>query len=244
MMGRLEAKTVVVTGGARGMGAAFARRLVHEGASVVIGDVLAAEGKAVADELGEQARFCALDVTDSSAWAEAVAAAESTFGPVSGLVNNAGIVHTGGIENLDEADFRRVIDVNQVGVFLGMKTVLPAMRRSGGGSIVNLSSVGGIIAFPDIVGYTASKWAVRGMTKTAAQEFGADSIRVNSVHPGVVATEMTASSQRSHNLVRSQPLPREGDPGELANLVLFLLSDEASYCTATEFVADGGFVSQ
>jgi 3alpha(or 20beta)-hydroxysteroid dehydrogenase len=243
-MGRVEGKVVIVTGGARGMGAAFARALAVEGAAVVIGDVLVEEGKALADELGDRVRFRELDVTDSSAWADVVAETEAALGPVSGLVNNAGIVHTGPIETLDEADYRRVIDVNQVGVFLGMKAVLPSMRQAAGGSIVNISSVGGIIAFPGIVSYTASKWAVRGMTKTAAQEFGADGIRVNSVHPGVVATEMTAASERSHDLVHGQPLPRAGRPEELAGLVLFLISGESSYCTASEFVADGGFVSQ
>lgn len=243
-MGRVHGKTVIVTGGARGLGAAFARRLVEEGASVVIADVLADEGKALADDLGDPARFVQLDVTDGAGWGDAVAAAEAAFGTVSGLVNNAGIVHTAPIESLDEADYRRVIDVNQVGVFLGMKAVLPSMRRAGGGSIVNVSSIGGIIAFPGILSYTASKWAVRGMTKTAAQEFGPERIRVNSLHPGVISTEMTADSERSHEMVKHQPLAREGSPEELANLVLFLISDEASYCTGSEFVADGGYVSQ
>ncbi|WP_062985584.1 glucose 1-dehydrogenase [Nocardia anaemiae] len=243
-MGRVSGKTVIVTGGARGMGAAFARRLVSEGASVVVADVLVDEGKAMAAELGDQAAFCTLDVTDESAWAAVVTEAERTFGPVSGLVNNAGIVHVDPIERLAEADYRRVIDVNQVGVFLGMKAVVPSMRRAGDGSIVNISSIGGIIAFSNILGYVASKWAVRGMTKAAAQEFGADGIRVNSVHPGVVATEMTADSDRSHSMAHDQPLPRAAAPGELADLVLFLISDEASFCTGSEFVADGGYTTK
>lgn len=243
-MDRVSGKTVIVTGGARGMGAAFARRLVSEGASVVVADVLVDEGAAVAAELGDHAVFCALDVTDESAWTAVVAEAERAFGPVSGLVNNAGIVHVDPIERLAEADYRKVIDVNQVGVFLGMKAVVPSMRRAGGGSIVNISSIGGIIAFSNILGYVASKWAVRGMTKAAAQEFGADGIRVNSVHPGVVATEMTADSDRSHSMVHDQPLPRAAAPGELANLVLFLISDEAGFCTGSEFVADGGYTTK
>ncbi|WP_433678631.1 glucose 1-dehydrogenase [Nocardia sp. CA-119907] len=243
-MDRVAGKTVIITGGARGMGAAFARRLAAEGASVVIADVLADEGKAVAAELGDDALFVPLDVTDESAWAAVVAEAERTFGPVWGLVNNAGIVHVDPIERLAEADYRRVIDVNQVGVFLGMKAVVPSMRRAGGGSIVNISSIGGIIAFSNILGYVASKWAVRGMTKAAAQEFGADGIRVNSVHPGVVATEMTADSDRSNSMVHDQPLPRAAAPGELANLVLFLISDESSFCTGSEFVADGGYTTK
>ncbi|WP_433621574.1 glucose 1-dehydrogenase [Nocardia sp. CA-120079] len=243
-MDRVSGKTVIVTGGARGMGAAFARRLISEGASVVVADVLADEGKAVAAELGDHAVFCPLDVTDESAWAAVVAEAERAFGPVCGLVNNAGIVHVDPIERLAEADYRRVIDVNQVGVFLGMKAIVPSMRRAGGGSIVNISSIGGIIAFSNILGYVASKWAVRGMTKAAAQEFGADGIRVNSVHPGVVATEMTSDSDRSHSMVHDQPLPRAAAPGELADLVLFLISDEASFCTGSEFVADGGYTTK
>ncbi|MBF6302183.1 glucose 1-dehydrogenase [Nocardia amamiensis] len=242
-MGRVDGKNVIVTGGARGMGAAFTRRLVAEGATVVVTDVLVDEGVALASELGDAATFVPLDVTDEAAWNDVVAYTEKVFGPVSGLVNNAGIVHVDPIEKLSEADFRKVIDVNQVGVFLGMKTVLGSMRRAGGGSIVNISSIGGLIAFSDILGYTASKWAVRGMTKTAAQEFAADDIRVNSVHPGVVATEMTADSARSQGMSASQLIRRPGRPAELANLVLFLISDESSFSTGSEFVADGGYTS-
>lgn len=226
------------------MGAAFARRLVEEGASVLITDVLIDEGKTLAAQLGPSARFLAHDVTDESGWQTVVAFAERELGPVSGLVNNAGIVHVDPIETLAESDYRKVIDVNQVGVFLGMKAVLPAMRRAGSGSIVNISSIGGIISFSGILGYVASKWAVRGMTKAAAQEFGPWGIRVNSVHPGVVITEMTADSHRSNSMFDGQPLPRAGRPEELANLVLFLISDESGYSTGAEFVADGGYTTQ
>lgn len=242
-MGRVAGKTVIITGGARGMGAAFAVRLVSEGASVVITDVLAEEGARTAERLGSAAVFIRHDVTDEAAWNDVVAQAESSFGPVAGLVNNAGIVHVDPIETLAEADYRKVIDVNQVGVFLGMKAVVASMRRAGSGSIVNISSVGGIIGFADILGYTASKWAVRGMTKTAAQEFGPMGIRVNSVHPGVVMTEMTSDSVRSNSMFDDQALARPGTPEELANLVLFLLSDESGYSTGSEFVADGGFTA-
>ncbi|MEU0540486.1 SDR family oxidoreductase [Nocardia sp. NPDC005978] len=243
-MGRVSTKNVIVTGGARGMGAAFARKLAVEGAAVVITDVLVAEGAALAAELGDRALFLPLDVTDEAAWNDVVAQAESAFGPVSGLVNNAGIVHVDPIDKLAEADYRRVIDVNQVGVFLGMKAVIGSMRAGGVGSIVNISSTGGLIGYSNILGYVASKWAVRGMSKTAAQEFAADNVRVNSVHPGIVATEMVAASERSKSIAANQPIARPGTPEELANLVLFLISDESSYSTGAEFIADGGFTTQ
>ncbi|MFE3190449.1 glucose 1-dehydrogenase [Nocardia sp. NPDC059240] len=243
-MGRVDSKVVIVTGGARGMGAAFARKLAAEGAQVVITDVLVEAGEAVAAEIGAAARFFPLDVTDEAAWNDVVARTEAAFGPVSGLVNNAGIVHVDPIEKLSEADYRKVIDVNQVGVFLGMKAVIGSMRRAGVGSIVNISSTGGLIGYNNILGYVASKWAVRGMSKTAAQEFAADNVRVNSVHPGIVATEMVATSDRSANIAANQPIARPARPEELANLVLFLISDDSSYSTGSEFVADGGFTSQ
>ncbi|MFE1949463.1 SDR family NAD(P)-dependent oxidoreductase [Streptomyces sp. NPDC059524] len=245
MSARADGKVVVVTGGARGMGAAFARRLVAEGAKVVVGDVLVKEGEALAAELGAgSALFTELDVTSEASWNAAVARAEEAFGGVTGLVNNAGVVHRCPIEELSEADYRRVIDVNEVGVFLGMKAVLPSMRAAGGGSIVNISSLGGVIGFPYIISYVASKWAVRGMTKAAAQEFAPYGIRVNSVHPGMVATEMTAHSERSHESVKHQPIQRLAAPEEVAGMVLYLLSDEASYSTGAEFLVDGGYASQ
>ncbi|MEV6771697.1 glucose 1-dehydrogenase [Nocardia sp. NPDC051030] len=243
-MGRVDTKNVIITGGARGMGAAFARRLAAEGSKVVIADVLLEEGTKLAADIGENALFLPLDVTDEGAWNEVVATAEAKFGPVSGLVNNAGIVHVDPIEKLAEADYRKVIDVNQVGVFLGMKAVIGSMRRAGVGSIVNISSTGGLIGYSNILGYVASKWAVRGMSKTAAQELAVDNIRVNSVHPGIIATEMTATSERSLAIAATQPIARPGTPEELANLVLFLISDESSYSTGAEFIADGGFTTQ
>lgn len=241
--GRMQGSTVVVTGGARGIGAACARLLVAEGASVVVADVLGEEGRALATELGPRASYSELDVTSEDAWQRTVRDAEATYGAVTGLVNNAGVVHVDPIEKLAEADFRRVVDVNQVGVFLGMKSVIPAMKRAGAGSIVNISSIGGIIAFSNILGYTASKWAVRGMTKTAAQELGPFGIRVNSVHPGVITTEMTQESDRSQGMADKQPLARQGTGTEIAQLVRFLLSDESSFSTGSEFVADGGYTT-
>lgn len=241
--GRMQGSTVVVTGGARGIGAACARLLVAEGANVVVADVLGEEGRALAAELGPQASYGELDVTSEDAWQRTVRDAEATYGAVTGLVNNAGVVHVDPIEKLAEADFRRVVDVNQVGVFLGMKSVIPAMKRAGTGSIVNISSIGGIIAFSNILGYTASKWAVRGMTKTAAQELGPFGIRVNSVHPGVITTEMTQESDRSQGMSDKQPLARQGTGTEIAQLVRFLLSEESSFSTGSEFVADGGYTT-
>ncbi|NEB75584.1 SDR family oxidoreductase [Streptomyces sp. SID14478] len=227
------------------MGAEHARGLVAEGARVVIGDVLETAGEELAAELGDKhCLYVPLDVTDERQWQTAVARAEDAFGPLTGLVNNAGIVHTGPIETLDEADYRRVIDVDQVGVFLGMKAALPSLRRAGGGSIVNISSVAGIIAFPGILGYVAAKWAVRGMTKAAAQEFAPHGIRVNSVHPGVIETDMTSASAQSGQAVLHQPIARAGRPQEITGMVLYLLSDESSFATGSEFVIDGGFVSQ
>lgn len=243
-MGRVSGKVAIVTGGARGLGATYARTLVGEGASVVVSDVLEDEGKELAEELGDRAFFVRHDVTDSAAWEHAVGAAEETFGPVTVLVNNAGVVHLDFIEELSEADYRKVVDVNQVGVFLGMKAVLPSMRRAGAGSVVNISSIEGMVGTPAILGYVAAKWAVRGMSKAAAQEFGPGGIRVNSVHPGVVETPMTEGQPGVEQLVQQQPLARMGQPAELANLVLFLASDESSYCTGAEFVADGGYTSQ
>ncbi|MGY0019861.1 SDR family oxidoreductase [Streptomyces sp. cg35] len=241
MSGRFEDAVVLVSGGARGMGAVHARGLAAEGARVVIGDVLHKEGEALAAELGPRhCLFVPLDVTDETSWQQAVARAEETFGPLTGLVNNAGIVHVDPIETLAEADYRKVVDVNQVGVFLGMKAALPSLRRAGGGAIVNISSLGGIIAFPNILGYVASKWAVRGMSKAAAQEFAPYGIRVNSVHPGMVSTDMTAAADRAHASVRDQPIPRQARPEEITSVVLFLLCDESSYATGAEFVIDGG----
>ena len=196
-MHRLGGRTAIITGAAQGMGAAHARLFVAEGARVVLTDVLEEQGRALADELGEAAIFCALDVSDAAGWAKAVALAEQNFGAVDILVNNAGILGPRAeIVDLDEADFLRVVGVNLVGTFLGMKAVIPSMLRAGGGSIVNISSMAGLVAvdgFPNAA-YVASKFALRGVTKAAAAEYGARGIRVNSVHPGYVLTPMTGAA--------------------------------------------------
>lgn len=243
-MGRLNDKVALISGGARGQGEAEARRFVAEGARVVLGDVLETECRAVVESLGEAARGLRLDVTQEEDWARAVATAEDAFGRLDVLVNNAGIVRTGFLEETSLADYRAVIEVNQVGTFLGMRAVVPAMRESGGGSIINISSNAGIEGVQGVIGYVASKWAIRGMTKTAALELGRYGIRVNSVHPGGVATPMIGAddfdSVDQDAVWSAQPIPRVGQPEEIANLVLFLASDESSYSTGSEFVADGG----
>jgi 3alpha(or 20beta)-hydroxysteroid dehydrogenase len=240
---RLRGKVAIVTGGARGLGAAYARALVEAGACVALTDLLEEDGRALAAELGESAMFLQHDVTLLRAWTDIVQATEQRFGPINVLVNNAGIIHQEPLETVSEANYRRVIDVNQVGVLLGMQAVLASMLRAGKGSIINISSVAGLTCFPGIIGYVASKWAVRGMTKAAAVELGPRGIRVNSVHPGFIDTPMNPVPADAP-AVLSQPLPRKAMPQELGGLIVFLASDESSYCTGSEFVADGGYTAQ
>lgn len=244
-MGRLEGKVAIISGAARGQGAAEAELFVREGARVVIGDILDDEGQRLAERLGEAARFIHLDVTDEGSWREALALTLDDFGPPDVLVNNAGVVHFARIVDTELEDLRRVLDINLVGTFLGMKVVAPAMAGAGGGSIVNISSSSGIVGFPMVGAYVSSKWAVRGLTKTAALELGAANIRVNSVHPGGVDTPMTRDPETTpleafEPFVRRLPLRRLGTVDDIAPLVLFLASDESSYCTGAEFVVDGG----
>ena len=195
-MKRFDNRTVIVTGGARGMGASHARGFIAEGANVVIADVLEQEGRTLADELGDHAIFSGLDVTSDTSWAATVAAAEAAFGPVSVLVNNAGIVRFGPIAETEPAAWRQVIDINLTGTYLGIRAIVPSMRRAGGGAIVNISSAAGMMAYPNNAAYVASKWGARGLTKAAAMELGRDNIRVNSIHPGPVRTPMTAGPGR------------------------------------------------
>jgi len=239
MAGRLEGKVALITGAARGQGAAHARRFAAEGARVVVADVLDSEGEAVVKELGGAARYAHLDVTSEQEW-------ESVLGGVEQLhvlVNNAGILGAfAPLEKLSVDDYMNAVMVNQVGTFLGMKHAVKPMTASGGGSIVNISSIGGMRGIPYALAYTATKWAVRGMTKSAAMELGKRGIRVNSVHPGGVATEMTKAvgDTGESKFYQRLPISRIATPDDIANLVLFLASDESSYCTGTEFVIDGG----
>ncbi|MGH3858679.1 glucose 1-dehydrogenase [Actinokineospora sp.] len=244
-MGRLDGKVALITGAARGQGAAAARRFVAEGAKVVLADVLDDEGKTLADELGDAAYFRHLDVSEEDEWADAVADATERFGPITVLVNNAGILHFSPLVDTKLADYERIIRVNQFGCFLGMRAVAPGMIAAKEGSIVNLSSIEGLAAAKMVIAYTASKFAVRGMTKVAAMELGEHGIRVNSVHPGVIDTRMLPTALGGIEVDTSRigkrvALKRNGQAEEIANLVLFLASDESSYCTGAEFVADGG----
>ncbi|MBB4781558.1 glucose 1-dehydrogenase [Streptomyces rapamycinicus] len=234
---RFEGKVAIVTGGARGMGASHARGLAAEGARVAICDLLDDEGEALAAEL-PQARYCHLDVTGERRWQSVVRAVQDTLGPVDVLVNNAGIIHRGSVEEQSPEHFRQILDVNLVGAFLGMHTVLPGMRERGHGAVVNVSSATGMTGFAGSVGYVASKWGVRGMTKAAALDMAGTGVRVNSVHPGVIRTPMGEAA--SPDLFAHQPVPRIGEPEEVTRMVLFLASDDASYTTGGEFLIDGG----
>ena len=242
-MSRLDGKVALVTGGARGQGAAEARLFAAEGAAVVISDVLDADGEATAAACG--GLYLHHDVTREDDWARVVEAVTSRHGRLDVLVNNAGIFMPGRIRETALADYRRVIEVNQIGVFLGMKAVADAMIATGAGSIVNISSVAGLQGGGNSIAYTASKWAVRGMTKSAAREFARYGIRVNSIHPGLIETPMLhqvpgIDAGRLEGYLRTVPLGRVGAADEVARLALFLASDESSYCTGSEFIIDGG----
>jgi 3alpha(or 20beta)-hydroxysteroid dehydrogenase len=236
-MRKLEGRVAVVTGGARGIGAATARLFAAEGAQVVIADVLTQEGEALAREIGDAARYAHLDVTSEVGWRETVELAEREFGPVSILVNNAGIVDFGTIADQDYKAFQHVLDVNLVGPWLGMHVTVPSLRRAGGGAIVNVSSTAGLMGYSNLGGYVASKWGLRGLTKTAALELAPDEVRVCSIHPGPIRTPMT--SQFDDSMTAAQPIARFGEPDEVAKMALFVVAD-ATYSTGCEFVIDGG----
>jgi 3alpha(or 20beta)-hydroxysteroid dehydrogenase len=250
-MKRFDNRTVIVTGGARGMGASHARGFIVEGANIVIADILEKEGRTLADELGNRAIFSRLDVTSERGWAATVAAAENAFGPVSVLVNNAGIVRFGTIEETEPAAWHQVIDINLTGMYLGIRAVVSSMRKVGGGAIVNISSGAGFTATFGLAAYVASKWGVRGLTKTAALELGRDNIRVNSIHPGAIRTPILAdhapdaaamAATMAGAGVGLSAIPRIAEPEEITQMVLFVASDEASFSTGSEFIADGGLL--
>ncbi|HQS98011.1 MAG: 3-alpha-hydroxysteroid dehydrogenase [Novosphingobium sp. 16-62-11] len=243
-MGKLAGKVAIITGGARGMGAATSRLFVAEGAKVAIADVLEEDGAVLAAELGDAARFYKLDVTNEDDWARVVTAAEADLGPIDALINNAGILMFKSILETTKADYERVLGVNLVGEFLGIKAVAPGMIARGKGSIVNISSVDGMKGANSLVAYASSKWGVRGLTKVAAMELGHKGVRVNSVHPGGVDTVMSNHSAAPRAEIDKQysnvPMQRIGGPEEVAAASAFLASDESSYCHGTEIVVDGG----
>jgi len=236
-MGRLDGKVALISGGARGIGAAIARRFLDEGARVVVGDVLDEDGARLLAELGDGIRYVHLDVTRPADWDAAVSEAVTAFGGLSILVNNAGIVNFGRIDEYPHEQWTRIIEVNLTGVFNGIKAAAPALATAGSAAIINVSSIAGLRGYESLAGYTASKFGVRGLTKAAALDLGRDGIRVNSVHPGVIQTPMTEVMTFDTGHV---PLHRIGQPTEIADLAVYLAADESSFVTGAEFVIDGG----
>ncbi|GAA3660733.1 SDR family NAD(P)-dependent oxidoreductase [Microbacterium marinilacus] len=247
-MNRFVDRTVLVTGGTRGQGASHVRAFHAEGANVVIGGTDAARGAVLVDQLGDRVRFARLDVRDESSWSTAVRSAEEEFGTLDVLVNNAGVQNPPAlIENTDHATWSRILDVNVSGTFLGIKTVAPALRRAGGGAIVNIASTMALGGTALYAPYVASKWAVRGLTQTAALELGRDGVRVNTIHPGVIDTDFVRDPAEGATAAIAEfyspapfAVPRLGRPDEVTRLVLFLASSDASFGTGSEYVIDGG----
>jgi 3alpha(or 20beta)-hydroxysteroid dehydrogenase len=248
-MGKLDGKVALITGAARGQGEAEARLFAAEGARVVLGDVLDAEGKRVAESIGAGAIYLHHDVASEESWKTAIGTAVSTWGRLDVLVNNAGILHIAPIAQIELADYMRIVNVNQVGCLLGIKHAIPVMSEGGGGAIVNISSTAGFEGQPGIAAYVSTKWAIRGLTRSAAIECGPLGIRVNSIHPGAINTHMGRGDAKgfeavdSGNVFKKLPLGRIGEPIEVARLALFLASDDSSYCTGGEYTADGGWLT-
>lgn len=251
MSNRLENKVAIITGGAGGMGASHAKRFIEEGAKVVIADLAGSNGESFSTELGENAIFVEADVTDESSWKNLVNRTIETFGKVDILVNNAGISTAALVEDTSLEEFKKVVDINQVGVFLGMKHVVPHMKENKAGSIINISSISGLRGTKEGISYGASKFAVVGMTKSVALEVAEYGVRVNTVHPGVIRTKMTdpavipeENAKVIQEHVNRIPAKRMAEPEEVTNLVLYLASDESSYSNGAEFVVDGGSTAQ
>ena len=238
MTGRLHGKTVLLSGGARGMGAAHARAIVAEGGSVVIADVLDEQGQSLADELGSTASYTHLDVTILEQWRRAVRHTTDQFGSLNVLVNNAGICNFGRLGSYTTQDWQAVIDIDLTGPFLGMTAAVETLKQCAPSSIINVSSTAGLQGSAELHGYTAAKWGLRGLTKSVAMEVGGDGVRVNSVHPGVIHTPMIAHLDVS--ALGGGALGRGADPREVSQLIVYLASDESSFSTGAEFVVDGG----
>ncbi len=241
MSKRLTDKVAVVTGGASGIGEATVRKFVAEGAKVVIGDLNKERGQALAEELGDAAIFVANDESKASDWEEVKKQALEAFGTVDVLVNNAGISVAQSLLTMTEEQYRKILEINQVSVFLGMQKFAPIMIEKGAGSIINTSSINGLKA--GAIGYTDSKFAVRGMTKAASAELAPQGVRVNSIHPGIIETPMTMEGDAVEQIkayANFVPMRRMAQAEEVANLMLYLASDESSYSTGSEFIVDGG----
>jgi 3alpha(or 20beta)-hydroxysteroid dehydrogenase len=236
----LDGRVALVTGGARGIGEAYVRALHEAGARVVVADLLDGEGEALAAALGDRAMFVHLDVTDESQWNAAVEASVTAFGSLDVLVNNAGIANAAPIEHFTTDKWNAVIAVNLTGTFFGCRAVVPVMKTQGRGSIINISSVEGMRGSPGLHGYTAAKFGVRGLSQSLAVELGAHGIRVNSVHPGFIRTQMTTRIDPAHLDI---PLGRPGDPGDLAGTIVFLASEASAFTSGAEFVVDGGMIA-
>jgi len=247
-MSRLDGKVAIITGASQGMGASHARVFVAHGAKVILGDINDKDGAALAAELGANAIFVKQDVAKAQDWTKIVSEGQKRFGTINVLINNAGIIgKLAATTELSEAEFLRICSINQTGVFLGMQAVLPGMIQGRGGSIVNISSVAGLVAIygaPNLA-YVASKFAVRGMTKQVAVEYGAKNIRVNSIHPGYIKTPMmvAATDENGGEALKQIPLRRMAEPSEVSNLAVFLASDESGFITGTEHVIDGGMTA-
>ncbi|WKD49040.1 glucose 1-dehydrogenase [Microbulbifer spongiae] len=246
-MKRLTGKTAIVTGGASGIGEATVRLFVEHGAKVVIADIDEQLGQALAEELGEMTVFQYMDVSIEEDWTAAVTKAQ-TLGTYNVLVNNAAILHMSSIIDTSPEEYMRIIEVNQLGTFMGIRSAIEPMKAAGIGSIINVSSVDGLHSSAGLGAYSSSKWAVRGLTKSAAIELGQYGIRVNSVHPGGIYTKMggadrTSEKDMNRTYYAKHPIPRVGQPLEIAYVSLFLATDEASYSTGSEFIADGGWLA-
>jgi 3alpha(or 20beta)-hydroxysteroid dehydrogenase len=244
-MGRLDGKVAIITGAASGMGVRHAEMYVEEGAKVVLADIAVEAGQKLADKLGANARFFKLNVASFEEWNEVVKFTEAEFGPIDILVNNAGIGIFKLMDDLTIEDYTKTMDVNTTSIFYSLKTVVPSMRKAGGGSIINISSVDGLRGAPTAMAYCSSKFAVNGITRCAAAELGADKIRVNTVHPGVIKTPMAEQGEIAEIIAALEaqiPLGRAGTTDEVSHLVVFLGSDESTFCTGSEFVIDGGMI--